>query len=54
MSAAIRPVFFAGPAPISTGVTISNSANSPHPALVNAHGSGDGVPVRSPLDNVNI
>jgi hypothetical protein len=28
------------------GVTIPNSANSLHPALVNAHGSGDGVPVR--------
>jgi hypothetical protein len=30
---------FAGPAPTSTGLTIFNSANSPHPALVNAHGS---------------
>ena len=45
---------FDGPAPTSTGVTIPNSANSPHPALVNAHGSGDGVSVRSPLDNVTI
>jgi hypothetical protein len=45
---------FAGPAPTSTGVTIFNSANSPHPALVDAHGSGDGFSVLSPLDNVNI
>jgi len=44
---------FAGPGPTSTGVTIPSSANLPHPALVNAHGSGEGVPVRSPLDNVN-
>jgi hypothetical protein len=44
---------FAGPAPTSTGVTIPNSAKFT-PALVNAHGSGDDVPVRSPLDNVSI
>jgi len=35
---------FADPAPTSTGAAIFSSANSPHPALVNAHGSGDGVP----------
>jgi integrase/recombinase XerD len=35
---------FAGPAPTSTGFTIPNSANSPHPALVDARGPGDGVP----------
>jgi hypothetical protein len=44
----------AGPAPTSTGVTIPDSANSPHPALVNAHSSGDDDPVPSPLDNVII
>jgi hypothetical protein len=42
---------FAGPAPTAT---IPNAANSPHAALVNAHGPGDDVPVRSPLDNVSI
>jgi hypothetical protein len=45
---------FAGPAPTATGATIPNSANSPHAVLVNAHGSGDDVPVRLPLNNVII
>jgi hypothetical protein len=40
-AAAVRPGLFAGPAPTSTGVTIPNSANSPHTALVNARGSGE-------------
>ena len=34
---------FAGPR-LPRQATIPNSANSSRPALVNAHGSGDGVP----------